>query len=127
MKSDKYGRALSDEDVREVARMQRLIDDYEACLDYLYCLIYKEGEDPVMVCHDEDIFWFRPIERFASFVRHSHPELLDELRHKERQELRQTIQQRQERKAKLPMPFLKRSFSELWHRLSNHQDGEQER
>lgn len=118
--------SLSDNEVREVAKMQHLIDDYEACMDYLYCLIYNTEEIPIMAARDENIWWVRPIENFARFVREKHPELLEELRSKERQELQELKQQRQKRKAMPPMSFLQRSFREFWHLLSSHQDDEQE-
>jgi len=74
---------LTDNEVREVAKMQTLIDDYEACFSLLFFLVRKD-ETPIMARHDQDIYWHKDIEDFIRYIRDRHPDIMKEYRDKGR-------------------------------------------
>jgi len=112
---------LTDNEVREVAKMQRHIDNLEEYLSVLFATLRgKDYPTRLPLKEDTDQSWFfNDVWEFLKFIRQSHPEVLDEFKSKERQERQRKIQLWQERRTKQPKPFWKRLFACVPHRQSN--------
>lgn len=120
---------LTDNEVAEVAKMQKLIDDYEACFSCLFLFIRKD-ETPIMVKHGYDVPWFQDIEDFVRYIRDRHPDIMKEYRAKGRdfkpsyieepQEPSEPTQAQTKPQAKKRKRSLKQAFAVFLHLLFGH-------
>lgn len=108
---------LTNNEVAEVAQMQKHIDNLEACFENLWFNI-SHYEQPMrnMLLKDKDrnsAYFYNEIWKFLRFCKENHPEIKEEIMRKERQERQEQIRRQQERKAKKRKPFLKRFFYDV--------------
>jgi len=116
---------LTDNEVREVAEMQRHIDNLEEYLSVLFATLRgKDYPTRLPLKEDTDQSWFfNDVWEFLKYVRTDSPGVLEDFKSKERQERQRQIQRRQERKTKRRKPFWKRLFDCVPHRQSSRRGG----
>jgi len=121
---NKMGR-LTDNEVREVAEMQRHIDNLEEYLSVLFATLRgKDYPTRLPLKEDTDQSWFfNDVWEFLKYVRTDSPGVLEDFKSKERQERQRQIQRWQERKTKRRKPFWKRLFACVPHRQSSRRGG----
>lgn len=81
---------LTDNEVAEVANMQKRIDNLEAYMENLWLNI-RYYEEPIrnMCLKDEDsdsTFFFEGVWKFVRYCKENHPEIKEEIMHKGQQE-----------------------------------------
>lgn len=113
---DKWGRPLADNEVTEVAKMQKHIDDLEAYLENLWFnLIMYSKPMTCLIKRDDDnsANFFDRIWDFLKYCKENHPEIFKEIENKEQQERQELIKRLQQRKAKKRKSFLKRLYGDF--------------